>query len=50
MPPAMLAPCPAEPDHTARAAARVARATSTDAWCIQANIGWSPVPSPNARA
>ena len=50
MPPAMLAPCPAEPDQTARAAARVAPATSTDASCMAGKTGLSSVPSPNIRA
>ena len=50
MPPAMLAPCWADPDHTARAAARVAPATSADASCMPGKTGLSPVPSPNTRA
>ncbi len=37
LPPAMLAPCPASPAHTFRAAARVAPATSADASCMSAN-------------
>ena len=50
MPPAMLAPCSAEPDHTARAAARVAPATSADASCMPGKTGLSAVPRPNIRA
>ncbi len=50
MPPAMLTPCWAEPDHTARAAARVAPATSADASCMPGKTGLSAVPSPNICA
>ena len=45
-PPAMLAPCPAAPDHIARAAASVAPATSAEASCIPGKTGSSGVPSP----
>ncbi len=40
----------AGPGQTARAAARVAPATSAEAWCMPGNTGLSPVPSPNVRA
>ena len=45
-----LAPCRAVPVHTARAAARVAPATSADASCMPANTGLSSVPRPKASA
>ena len=50
MPPAMLAPCSAESDQTARAAASVAPVTSADASCMPGKTGLSSVPSPNIRA
>ena len=46
----MLTPCRADPDHTARPAARVAPATSADASCMPANTGLSSVPRPNITA